>query len=266
MFPAWAAVLALCCAAARGAYELPPLYHCEACRTVLEEVEFHLERQLAEQWSKQEKAGGGASDGPQEVNPRDVLDTVCRFDKKQPEAMRQRWRAFAQPYRDYCAGFLADEGKRAALIEALNGDRSMSPSARRKGAVARATALCSHQLALCPAPAPVRSVCDACVAVAHDLDNMLTRIPRSNEEDGLSEELLHDNLSSQCEALPWRFGFGSKREEDLLTETCQDYIGEYDDDIVRAATKFKLPERRAELAKTCAPYCKGTAGEKRDEL
>ena len=244
-------ILALCAAVVLGADELPPLYYCEACRTVLEEVEFHLERQLAEQWSKKSKAGDDAADGkPEEVNPRDVLDTVCKFGKKQPEPMRQRWRAYAQPYRDYCAGFLTDEAKRSALIEALNGDRSMSPSARRKGAVARAEALCSAQLGLCEAPARVTSVCEACVAVAHDLDNMLTRIPGD-----LSEEVLHDNLGSQCEALPWRFSFGSKAEEDLLTETCQDYIGEYDDDIVRAATKFKPPERRQELTKTCTPYC-----------
>ena len=63
-----------------GASPAPPLdavYHCEACRAVLEEVEFHLERELFTKRSKGEAV--------EELNPRDILDWVCKFEKDQPK-------------------------------------------------------------------------------------------------------------------------------------------------------------------------------------
>ena len=184
---------------------LDAVYHCEACRAVLEEVEFHLERELFTKRSKGEAV--------EELNPRDILDWVCKFEKGQPEQYAQRWSAYNNPFRVFCADFMADEPKRTALIEVLNGDRSLSPSGRQKGAVARAVTLCARKLKLCAVPAPITTSCAACEAVARDLDAMLTRIPGS--EAKLDQLTVEENLSSQCEALPWRFGFGSKREENL---------------------------------------------------
>eukprot|EP00937_MAST-01D_sp_MAST-1D-sp2_P001803 g1803.t1 len=221
---------------------LEPEYHCEACRAVLEEVEYHLERTLYERRNKGEAA--------EEINPRDTLEWLCKFTDKQPEAMRVRWSAYSKPYHDFCADFMADEHKRGQLIETLNGDRAVSQSGRQSGMVQRATELCSRKLQLCPEPRAITTACAACHAVALDLDTMLTRVPGDIEQLTVEE-----NISSQCEAIPWRFPLGSKAEADLLTETCQEYIGEYDDAIVRAATKFQPPTRRAELLKTCAEYC-----------
>ena len=243
-----------------GASSAPPLdavYHCEACRAVLEEVEFHLERELFTKRSKGEAV--------EELNPRDILDWVCKFEKDQPKIYTQRWSAYSEPYRAFCADFMADEPKRAALIEVLNGDRSLSPAARQKAAVARATTLCARKLKLCAEPPTITTSCAACEAVARDLDAMLTRIPGA--EAKLDQLTVEENLSSQCEALPWRFGFASKREENLVTDTCHEFIGEHDDALVHAATKHTGKARRVALVKACEEeYCDGSGTSTKDEL
>ena len=61
--------------------------------------------------------------------------------------------------------------------------------------------------------------------------------------------------------------FRIEAEENLVTDTCHEFIGEHDDALVRAATKHTGKARRVALVKACEEeYCDGSGTSTKDEL
>jgi hypothetical protein len=221
---------------------LPEQYRCEGCRIVLEEVEFHLTRLMKETMDK-----GGS---PGEINPQKILDKVCKFGKKQPKAMRHRWKFYPRAYRNYCEAFMKDPTQKHFVGMAIHGARSDNPKEQAQDLLKRIGQLCTQDTKECPLAryAETEDSCEACVKVLSDMDTMLTR----NTE--VSVETVVDNLDAQCEVLPWRM-VGAHRPTNILESTCQDVVEQFDDQIARACRQ-PPPQRLVGLLQVCKGYCK----------
>jgi hypothetical protein len=224
--------------------QLPAHYRCEGCRVVLEEVEWHLNRVMRETINK-----GGQ---PGELNPQKILDRVCKFGKKQPKAMKHRWKFYPRAYRNYCQAFMKDASQKHLVGMAIHGSRSDNPKEQAQDLLQRVRKLCTVDTKECPAAryAETSDSCEACVKVLSDMDTMLTRNVQ------VSVETVVDNLDAQCEVLPWRM-VGAHRPTNILESTCQDVVEQFDDEIARACRK-PPPHRLAGLLQVCKGYCKKT--------
>jgi hypothetical protein len=62
-------------------YPLDGPYACEACRVVLENVEFFMEAEMKRLWAK--------DSATKELNPAPIIEHFCKFNKEQPAEMKQ---------------------------------------------------------------------------------------------------------------------------------------------------------------------------------
>jgi hypothetical protein len=224
-------------------------YHCEACRVVLEELEYHL--------GELKTRAARKKDGLlQPLDPGDMLDKMCAFGKKQPKKYKNRWRGYPITYKRFCKELLRDNEKKMALIRVMSGDRTAEKRNRQAGMVRRVKELCADKLAFCPKKryTEAQNECDACRKIMVDLDDMLSRSgARELDEGEIAEQIQY-----QCEALPWRF-VGTMKPTNLMETTCQDVMETNDDDIIQAAMMQPEWKRRKALLSVCRPRCKKQA-------
>jgi hypothetical protein len=173
---------------------IPKVYRCEACRVIVEEVERELET-LAKEWQNKAEMSGP-------FDPGNLLDEICNFGKKGKKKYKEMWAGYPRTYRKFCSDFMKEKNNQKAMMKVLSGSRTNDERSRQSGMVVRVKKLCGDALGFCEKDRYQRATgqCDACVKIMTDLDDMLSRSSQRQTADEIA-----DNLSYQCQVLPWRF-------------------------------------------------------------